>query len=120
MISGIIADAKALEDEATRGEASAQKAYEDFVADTNASIAACNEAITNKSEAKGKAEGEKAEADVALDSTLATLQQLSNELADVNSQCTFTLKNFDVRQSSRDEEIAGLKESIAVLKGAQV
>merc|ERR1719201_2612252 len=109
MIGGIIADAKEMEAEATRGEESAQKAYEDFVADTNASIDACNQEITNKSEA-----------DTALDPTLATLQQLSNELADVNSQCTFTLNNFDVRQSAREEEIAGLKESIAVLKGAQV
>merc|ERR1719262_1107056 len=110
MIGGIISEAKELEAEATRGEEEAQKAYEDFVADTTASINACNQEITNKSEAK--AESEKAEADVALDSTLATLQQLSNELADVKSQCDFTLKNFDVRQSSRDEEIANLKSSI--------
>merc|ERR1719230_1468337 len=38
MMSGIINDAKAMEAEAIRGEEDAQKTYEQFVMDTNASI----------------------------------------------------------------------------------
>merc|ERR1712204_129841 len=40
MISQIISDAKAMEAEAIRSEEDAQKAYEDFVKETNASIEA--------------------------------------------------------------------------------
>jgi len=117
MIEGIISDAKALEDEATRGEESAQAAYEDFVADTNAAIDAANTEITNKNEAKGKAEGDRAETQVALDNTMATLQNLSNQWADLGSQCDFTLANFDVRQAQKDSEMEALKGAIQILKG---
>merc|ERR1712182_77180 len=56
MIQQIINDAKAMEAEAIRAEEDAQKAYEDFVKETNASIEAASKAIVNKSEEKAKAE----------------------------------------------------------------
>merc|ERR1719199_298257 len=62
MMQGIIDDAKAMEAEAIRGEEDSQKTYEDFVKDTNTSIEAKTKSITNKSEAKAKAEGAKVEA----------------------------------------------------------
>merc|ERR1712178_218623 len=62
MIQQIINDAKAMEAEAIRSEEDAQKAYEDFVKETNGSIEAKNKDIVNKSESKATAEGEKVEA----------------------------------------------------------
>merc|ERR1712048_283764 len=56
MIQQIINDAKAMEAEAIRSEEDAQKAYEDFVKETNASIEAKSEDIVNKSESKAVAE----------------------------------------------------------------
>merc|ERR1711920_83989 len=56
MIQQIISDAKAMEAEAIRSEEDAQKAYEDFVKETNASIEAKSKEIVNKSEQKAKAE----------------------------------------------------------------
>merc|ERR1719343_1743064 len=58
MIKQIISDAKAMEAEAIRSEEDAQKAYEDFVKETNASIETKSKQIVNKSEEKSKAEGE--------------------------------------------------------------
>merc|ERR1719311_875263 len=58
MIQQIINDAKAMEAETIRAEEDAQKAYEDFVKETNASIEAASKAIVNKSENKAKAEAE--------------------------------------------------------------
>merc|ERR1711972_755097 len=55
MIQQIINDAKAMESETIRSEEDAQKAYEDFVKDTNASIEAKSKDIVNKSETKAKA-----------------------------------------------------------------
>merc|ERR1719191_840196 len=52
MLQQIISDAKAMEAETIRSEEDAQKAYEDFVKDTNASIEAKSKDIVNKSEEK--------------------------------------------------------------------
>jgi len=118
MISTIISDAKAMEAEAIRGEADAQKAYEDFVKDTNTAIDAANVQMTNAAEAKAKAEGENTESKMALDATNAELKQLSDEDFALHSECDFVLKNFDVRQSSRDDEVEALKDSISILSGS--
>merc|ERR1719471_2120637 len=56
MISQIISDATAMEAEAIRSEEDAQKAYEDFVKETNASIEAKSKEIVNKTEEKSTAE----------------------------------------------------------------
>merc|ERR1719450_359010 len=62
MIQQIINDAKAMEAEAIRSEEDAQKAYEDFVKETNASIEAATKDMINKTEEKAKAEEDLVEA----------------------------------------------------------
>merc|ERR1719281_1349928 len=59
MIQTIIDDAKREEQETITAEADAQKAYEAFVKDTNASVDEKSKEIINKSEAQAKAEAEK-------------------------------------------------------------
>ena len=54
MIQQIINDAKAVETEATRSEEDAQKAYEDFVKETNASVEEKAKTISKRSEEKTK------------------------------------------------------------------
>jgi len=119
MIQQIINDAKAMEAEAIKSEEDAQKAYEEFVKDTNASIEEKSKDIINKSELKAKAEGEKTEAEEEKENTMLTLEQLSNENADLHKSCDFTLKNFEIRQTARDEEIEALKQAKAILSGAK-
>merc|ERR1712099_191169 len=97
MIQEIINDAKAMEAEAIRSEEDAQKAYEDFVKETNASIEAKSKEIVNKSELKAKAESELVETKEAKEDTLLELEQLSNYNAQLHQSCDFVLKNFDVR-----------------------
>merc|ERR1712224_234648 len=58
MIQQIINDAKAMEADAIRSEEDAQKAYEDFVKETNASIEAKSKEMVNKTEEKAKAEAD--------------------------------------------------------------
>merc|ERR1719473_609652 len=118
MIEQIIKDADAMEKEALQDELQAQQAYEDFVKETNAGVLACRQEIMNKSDAKAKAEGEKTETEVALDTTMDQLSSLAAENMDLHGQCDFTLKNYDTRQSARDDEIEALKQSIAILSGA--
>jgi len=118
MMQAIINDAKAMEAEAIRGEEDAQKAYEDFVKDTNDSVDAKTKDITNKSEIKAKKEGDKVEAETERDATLGELEQLANENADLHKSCDFTLKNFELRQSARADEVEALKQAIAMFSGA--
>merc|ERR1719356_2032289 len=58
MLQQILSDAKAMEAAAIKSEEDAQKAYEDFVKETNASIEAKGKEIVNKSEEKAKAEAD--------------------------------------------------------------
>merc|ERR1719408_1029248 len=119
MIQGIINDAKAMEAEAVKSEEDAQKAYEDFVKDTNASIEEKSKDIVNKAELKAKAEGEKTEAEEAKENVMIELEQLSNENADLHKACDFVMKNFEIRQTAREEEIEALKQAKAILSGAK-
>merc|ERR1711988_565212 len=107
MIQQIIQDAKAMEAEAIRSEEDAQKAYEDFVKETNGSIEAKNKDIVNKSESKAKAD--KVEATKDKEAAMLELEQLANYKSELHSSCDFVMKNFEIRQTARDEEIEALK-----------
>merc|ERR1712008_377985 len=119
MIKQIISDAKAMEAEAIRSEEDAQKAYEDFVKETNASIEAKSKEIVDKSELKAKAESDLVETKEAKEAVMLELEQLSNYNAELHQSCDFVMKNFDVRQTARDEEIEALKQAKAILSGAK-
>merc|ERR1711992_49899 len=105
MIQQIISDAKAMESETIRSEEDAQKAYEDFVKETNNSIEAKSKDIVNKSETKAKAETDLVEAKKAKEGVLLELEHLANYNAELQQSCNFVLKNFDIRQTARDEEV---------------
>merc|ERR1719253_2174435 len=119
MITQIINDAKAMEAEAIRSEEDAQKAYEDFVKDTNASIEEKSKDIVNKSETKAKAEADLVEAKENKEAVLLELEQLSNYNAELHQSCDFVMKNFDIRQTARDEEVEALRQAKAILSGAK-
>merc|ERR1719392_295878 len=119
MIQQIINDAKAMEAEAIRSEEDAQKAYEDFVKDTNASIEEKSKDITNKSESKANAEADLVEAKEDKEAVMLELEQLANYKAELHSSCDFVMKNFEIRQTARDEEIEALKQAKAILSGAK-
>merc|ERR1719191_144170 len=119
MIQQIINDAKAMEADAIRSEEDAQKAYEDFVKETNASIEAKSKEMVNKTEEKAKAEADLTEANESKENTLLELEQLSNYNAELHQSCDFVMKNFEIRQTARDEEIDALKQAKAILSGAK-
>merc|ERR1712151_641576 len=119
MIQQIINDAKAMEAEVIRSEEDAQKAYEDFVKETNGSIEAKSKDIVNKSESKAKAEADLVEAKENKEAVMLELEQLANYKAELHSSCDFVMKNFEIRQTARDEEIEALKQAKAILSGAK-
>merc|ERR1719482_2184913 len=119
MIQQIINDAKAMEAETIRAEEDAQKAYEDFVKETNSSIEEKSKAIVNKTENKAKAETDLIEAEEEKEAVMLELEQLSNYNAQLHQSCDFVMKNFEIRQTARDEEVEALKQAKAILSGAK-
>merc|ERR550534_2940851 len=119
MIQQIIADAKAMEAETIRSEEDAQKAYEDFVKETNASVEAKSKEIVDKSEIKAKKETDLVEAKEAKEAVMLELEQLSNYDAELHQSCDFIIKNFDICQTARDEEVEALRQAKAILSGAK-
>merc|ERR1719243_530978 len=106
MMQSIIDDAKKLATEAIYAEGDAQKAYEEFVKESNESIEEKTKDLINKTEVKGKTEAQE------------TLETLAAENHDLHVDCDYLLKNFDIRNEARDEEVEALKEAIAMFSGA--
>jgi len=119
MIQKLIDEAKQMEEDAIYAEQKAQVGYEDFVKDTNGSIEEKSKEMVNKSELKAKAEDDKVKSEESRDNILLELEMLSNEAADLHKACDFVLKNFDIRQTARDEEVEALKQAKAILSGAK-
>ena len=74
--------------------------------------------IVNKSEEKAKAEGDLVQAQEEKESVMLELEQLSNYNAQLHQSCDFVTKNFEIRQTARDEEIEALRQAKAILSGA--
>merc|ERR1719277_1821135 len=113
----IIADSKKTEDEAIASEEDSQTAYENFMKDSNKSITASSESITNMSEVRAKAKASLSMAETDLKQTVEKLGGLSEILSDLHKSCDFVLNNFEARQAARAAEVDALKEAKAILSG---
>jgi chromosome segregation ATPase len=118
MIEKLIYDARALEAESRKGEEHAQSQYETLLADTSASIKALEKEIAFKTGAKADALKEKTETESDLVSTVDELEGLDKYKGELHKDCDYMVKNFDVRQQARGEEIEALQQAKQVLSGA--
>merc|ERR1711862_916302 len=87
--------------------------------DTNSSVQAKNKEIVEKSESKARAESELVAAKQSAEALSLELEQLSNFNAQLHQSCDFVLKNFELRQTARDEEVEALRQAKAILSGAK-
>merc|ERR1719265_452570 len=108
-----------MEAEAVKREEDAQKAYESFMQETNASIEAKSKEIVVKSEEKARKEARRVEAREEKAEVMQTLDDLEKENADLHKACDYVLKNFDIRQEARDQEVEALKQAKAILSGSK-
>jgi len=118
LIEQIIGDSKALESETTEAEYKAQADYEKFVADSNTLIKNLEAAITAKTKATAAARADSAEAEEDLQNTNDELESLAQYTADLHNQCDFVVKNFDIRQKARNQEMEAIRAAKAILSGA--
>merc|ERR1719262_147207 len=106
--------------DAKQSEIEAQAAYEQTVADSNDSVAALTKEVVTKSKNKLKAKKELEQTGQDIIATVKELEGLSKETADLHGECDYVLKNFDVRQKARGEEIEALQQATSILNGADL
>eukprot|EP00933_Yihiella_yeosuensis_P053241 TRINITY_DN5142_c3_g2_i1.p1 TRINITY_DN5142_c3_g2~~TRINITY_DN5142_c3_g2_i1.p1 ORF type:complete len:675 (-),score=226.58 TRINITY_DN5142_c3_g2_i1:136-2160(-) len=119
MIQTIMAEAEAMEKEATRAEATAQEAYEAFTKDSKSALADKTKAINDKTKAKASMEKDLVESKASDEGIAEDIQDLATTDAELHASCDFLMKNFDVRQTAFEEEMDSLKQAKAILSGAK-
>jgi len=118
MIEQIIKESADVESKALAAENEAQADYEQFMADSAASKEAAEKNIVNKQMAKAQAEEANINAKADRQGTIENILKLGEHSVALHQQCDFLLKNYEVRQSSRAEEIDSLKNALAIFNGA--
>merc|ERR1719420_120927 len=118
MIEQIIKESADVEAKALAAENEAQADYEEFMADSAASKEAAEKNIVNKQMAKAQAEEANINAKADRQGTIENILKLGEHSVALHQQCDFLLKNYEVRQSSRAEEIESLKNALAIFNGA--
>jgi len=118
MILKIVNDTKAMEAELVHDEEESQKGYETLVQATNQSLAEKENEMIDTAANRAQARRELSEAESTHAGLVKELQQLGDEKADLHKSCDFVLKNFDIRQKARDEEIEALRQAKSILSGS--
>jgi hypothetical protein len=119
LVEQIIEDSKALEKEATATEYQAQADYEKLVKDSNAMVKDLQDTISEKSKESAQAMKDQNQATTDRDMAVDELESLAAYEADLHGQCDFVLKNFDIRQKARLQEMEAIGEAKAILSGAK-
>ncbi|CAE7255062.1 unnamed protein product [Symbiodinium pilosum] len=117
MLQQLVADSKAMEVEATHAESTAQQDYEACWGFQNQSVDAKTKDITDKEGEKGATEASLVEARQSKAGLSDELSQLAIAVAELHDQCDFLLKNFDARQSAREDEMDALQQAKSMLSG---
>jgi len=118
LIEQIIGDSKKLESEATSGEYQAQADYEKMVLDSNALIKQLEESVTAKTKASAQAKIDQGTAQSSHDLAVGELESLAQYESDLHNECDFVLKNFDIRQKARLQEMEAMQQAKAILSGS--
>merc|ERR1712039_439677 len=117
LLEQIIEDSKALESEATAAEYKAQADYETFVNDSNALINQLSASIASKEKATAAANLDKAETESDRENAIGELESLAAMAADLHQQCDWVVKNFDIRQKARLQEMEAIQAAKSILSG---
>mmetsp|Transcript_61556 Transcript_61556/g.97610 ORF Transcript_61556/g.97610 Transcript_61556/m.97610 type:complete len:654 (-) Transcript_61556:81-2042(-) len=119
MLQQLIADAKAMEVEATHAETSAQEDYEAFAKATTASIETKKKEMTTKAGEKGASEASLVEARQDKEGLTTELAELAALTGELHNQCDTLMQQFDARQSARSDEMDSLDQAKSMLSGAK-
>jgi hypothetical protein len=118
LLQAIITDARLLETEAVASEQDAQTSYVTFVTDTGKALEAAQRSIAKKEEEKAEKESARLSAISSKKGSEKELMALKKYESQLHSSCDYVLKNFEVRQEARGQEMDSLGQAKAILSGA--
>jgi len=118
LIEKLIQDAKQIMEDSKASEIQAQAGYEQTVADTNASVDALSKEVATKSKQKAHASKDLQVTEEDIADTAKEIEELQKYNAELHTDCDYLLKNFNVRQKARAEEIESLQQARQILSGA--
>merc|ERR1719310_1639868 len=104
--------------EAEVEEKEAQKEYEQMMADSAEKRAEDSKALTDKERAKADAESMIVRDTELKKETTKQFLAAGQYQSQLHGECDWLMSNYDLRKEARDEEVEGLKSSVAVLSGA--
>jgi len=120
MIEKLVGDAQKMTKDARKGESEAQAAYEQFVADTNESVQMLQEEIVTKTKHKAGATKDHFQTSADVADAGKEIEGLTKYNGKLHEDCDYVIKNFDVRQQARGEEIEALQQAKQILSGASL
>jgi chromosome segregation ATPase len=118
MIQSVIDESKETERDAIRSEEDSTAAYEEFMKNANKSIKALMKSVMDKKEKAAQADARLILAKSEQVQTMKDLESLNEYKGQLHKSCDFLLKNFDVIQEKRGEEIEALRQATNILSGA--
>merc|ERR1719311_1005511 len=99
-------------------EKTAQKDYEELMADSQATRSQNVASITDKEAAKADMDTAVEETKAKLDSQHASLADIKQYILQLHANCDFIIENYDLRKAARENELTSLANAKAVLSGA--
>eukprot|EP00933_Yihiella_yeosuensis_P026247 TRINITY_DN2036_c0_g2_i2.p1 TRINITY_DN2036_c0_g2~~TRINITY_DN2036_c0_g2_i2.p1 ORF type:complete len:708 (-),score=255.41 TRINITY_DN2036_c0_g2_i2:76-2199(-) len=117
LIEGLINDSKKLEAESMEAERQSQKSYETLVNEAKATIASKKQTIVELLQQRAIHGEDLTEATESHTFTKNELAQLANSKKQLHDQCDWVLKNFEVTQKARGEEMESLRLAQGILSG---
>merc|ERR550537_461816 len=101
-------------------EKTAQKDYQDLMADSAESREKKVKGITDKETAKAELSDKKLKATEKEKADFADVDSIHKYVGHLHTDCDFIMENFDVRKEARAQEVESLKNAKAVLQGAHM
>merc|ERR1719440_806810 len=120
MIEKLIYDTKDIIAKSKKSEAEAQAAYEQLIADTNESIDNLTKEVATKTKERAETKKELSATQTDLADAVQELEDLDKTNKDLHMDCDYVMKNFNIRQKARAEEIEALQQAKQILNGANL
>jgi hypothetical protein len=119
LLEHLIKKAADMEAQMTQAESDARDSYTKFVQLTTESVEAKNAAILTTKAQIAELEQDLIQAKSELDGSITELEALGENAGALHGSCDYILKNFEVRQDARDQEVEALRQAKAILSGMQ-
>merc|ERR1719271_330803 len=118
LMSELISDLKLEGQKAQMAEAAAQKAYEEGLANSQASREATSKEVVAMQTHKAELEEKKHEAKASHRTLGAEMKSIVTKIASLHEECDFIVANYDLRKNARAHEIEAMRNAVAILSGA--